>query len=381
MKNSLFATLLAIIPVFCQAELLTRRFVVEFQQDADSLTQSFSIKSDLNAQPRISSDIADTNGYPGSDFLSVDKRHGLSGYGLKTAFIRSIPWQWLYATNLLVAHELILTIHDAALGAKPISWLPLEAFVLVGLLLKSYWSPGSLRFDPLEKPEAASLMKQGDEPFSITRMMLPGNNQQQNGQRNQQSSSSGQQASGTTSTQLSGYSSSHLSSGSGGGNEGPEQRQHTLGLDCYFDSCQGVCKLRSSTDSKESAEGPLNAGVLPAQFSSQSTDIRQTISHDRTGVAILSINSERSIVSGMRRELIDLVGSMLWKNRLVCAVGTSGRTRGQLQLEVMADYDCTQEERQELSTYVERFLRENVPERLRNEFKVIIKYEGPVEPL
>lgn len=83
----------------------------------------------------------------------------------------------------------------------------------------------------------------------------------------------------------------------------------------------------------------------------------------------------------MRRELLSFAGSMLWKNPRVCAVGTSGGTRGQLQLEVMADYNCSQEERQQLSTYVERFLRENVPERLRNEFKLIIKYEGPLEPL
>ncbi|WP_422135736.1 ankyrin repeat domain-containing protein [Endozoicomonas sp. ALD040] len=262
-------------------------FVVEFQQDAGSSTQSFSIKSDLNTQPHISSDIADTNGDPDSDFLPVNKRHRLSGNGLKTAFIKSISWQWLYATNLLVAYELV---HGAALGAKSISWLPSEAFVLVGWLLKSYWNPDSLLFNPLEKPGVASMMSQGDEPFTITRMMLPGNNQQQNGQRNQQPSSSGQQASGTSSNQPGSYSSSPLSSGSGGGNEGSEQHQHTLGLDCYVDSCNGVCKLRSSTDSKESAEGPLNTGVFPDQLSTQLTDINQTIGPD--SVTVSSINSE-----------------------------------------------------------------------------------------
>ncbi len=287
MKNILLPTLLAIISVFCQAELLTMPFVVEFQQDAGSSTQSFSIKSDLNTQPHISSDIADTNGDPDSDFLPVNKRHRLSGNGLKTAFIKSISWQWLYATNLLVAYELV---HGAALGAKSISWLPSEAFVLVGWLLKSYWNPDSLLFNPLEKPGVASMMSQGDEPFTITRMMLPGNNQQQNGQRNQQPSSSGQQASGTSSNQPGSYSSSPLSSGSGGGNEGSEQHQHTLGLDCYVDSCHGVCKLRSSTDSKASAEGPLNTGVFPDQLSTQLTDINQTIGPD--SVTVSSINSE-----------------------------------------------------------------------------------------
>ncbi|WOG28494.1 ankyrin repeat domain-containing protein [Endozoicomonas sp. 8E] len=260
---------------------MTRPFVVEFQQDAGSSTQSFSIKSDPNTQPHISSGIADTNG--DSDFLPVNKRHGLSDYGLKTAFIKSIS----YATNLLVAYELA---HNAALGAKPVSWLPSEAFVLVGWLLKSYWKPDSLLFNPLEKPGVASMMSQGDEPFTITRMMLPGNNQQQNGQGNQQPSSSGQQASGTSSNQPGSYSTSPLSSGSGGGNEGSEQHQHTLGLDCYVDSCHGVCKLRSSTDSKASAEGPLNTGVFPAQFSTQGTDINQTIGPD--SVTISSINSE-----------------------------------------------------------------------------------------
>ncbi|WP_257287184.1 ankyrin repeat domain-containing protein [Endozoicomonas sp. SESOKO2] len=284
MRNSFFVTLLAIISVFCQAEVLTMRFVVDSQQDAGFSNQGFSIKSDPNTLPHIPSDIADKDGYPGSNFLSSDKRHRLSGYELKAALTKFISVQWLYATNLVLAYERVFTIHDAALGVKPISWLPLEVFVLIGLLLKSYWKPDSLLFNPIEQ-----LVVSQDEPFAITSMMLPGNDQQY-GQQNQQPSSSSQQASGATSTQLNGYSTSPLSSGSGGGNEGSEQHQHTLGLDCYVDSCHGVCKLRSSTDSKESAEGPLNNGVFPAQFCTERTDIIQAIGY--VSVSVSSINPE-----------------------------------------------------------------------------------------
>ncbi|WOG28488.1 hypothetical protein [Endozoicomonas sp. 8E] len=134
------------------------------------------------------------------------------------------------------------------------SWTPVEAFAVVGWLLKSYWDSDSPLSDPIEQLKASQ-----DDPFVITAMMLPGQNQQQNGQQDQPLAVSGQQASEATTTQLTGSHTSLLSSDSGDGNEDPEQhQQHTLGLNCYVDSCYDICKFRSSSDQGESAEVMLN---------------------------------------------------------------------------------------------------------------------------
>uniref|UniRef100_UPI00214853FC hypothetical protein n=1 Tax=Endozoicomonas sp. SESOKO4 TaxID=2828745 RepID=UPI00214853FC len=251
MKQSLFATRLLpllFLSAICQAESLTRRFVVEYKES----TQSFSVKRSLNSLLDNPKYLADTNGNAG--FLPPDdKPHKHGDYGLKMTFIKSISWQWLYATNVLVAYELILTTRDAAPRGKPYSWIPAEALVTAGWLLKSYWNPDSLLFNPRGQLEVSQ-----DEPFAITTMMLPGQNQQQSDQQTPTSESSDQQASGATG-HVRGSVPSPLSSGSGGDNEGPEQNQHTLGLDCYVDSCHGVCKLRQAPDSSESAEGAVGS--------------------------------------------------------------------------------------------------------------------------
>ncbi|WP_257279917.1 hypothetical protein [Endozoicomonas sp. ISHI1] len=251
MKQSFFAVLLSLLlsmSAICQAESLTRRFVVEYKES----TQSFSVKRSLNSLLDNPKYLADTNGNAG--FLPPDdKPHKHGDYGLKMTFIKSISWQWLYATNVLVAYELILTTRDAALRGKPYSWIPEEARVAVGWLLKSYWNPDSLLFNPRGQPEVSQ-----DEPFAITTMMLPGQNQQQSDQQTPTSESSDQQASGATG-HVRGSVPSPLSSGSGGDNEGPEQDQHTLGLGCYVDSCHGVCKLRQASNRSESAEGAVSS--------------------------------------------------------------------------------------------------------------------------
>ncbi|WP_257294575.1 hypothetical protein [Endozoicomonas sp. YOMI1] len=94
-----------------------------------------------------------------------------------------------------------------------------------------------------------------------------------------------------------------------------------------------------------------------------------------------SVNPERTFIRAMKNELIKSVRDLLSSNARVCGLATSGNTRGQLQLIVTADYDCSQEERQQLLTDVELFLQSNVPERLRTEFKLNIEYGGPIVPL
>ncbi|WOG28496.1 hypothetical protein [Endozoicomonas sp. 8E] len=264
MKNSFYVAmllLLASLSVICQAYLLAESFVVEFQkEDAGSSIQSFSIRRDLTTLSLNSSDIVDTNGYAGSGLPPEDETHGFNSYRLKTTLIESIPWQLIYATHLLVAYELTLITHDTPLSAKAFLWITVEAFVTLGWLLKSYRNSDSLLFKPMEQIKAATMVTQGDDLFTITTMMLPGNGQQQGQQQSGQEESSGQPASGGTTSQLTGFLTSPLSSDSGGGNEDPEQhQQHTFDLNCYVDSCNGVCIFRPSSDSRESAQGSLNS--------------------------------------------------------------------------------------------------------------------------
>ncbi|WP_252178048.1 hypothetical protein [Endozoicomonas sp. 4G] len=107
---------------------------------------------------------------------------------------------------------------------------------------ESYWSTYSPL--PMDKPKASQ-----EYPFTIITMMLPGNGQQQSQPQKAQNKSSGQQASGGFT-----FTTNPGSSGSGGGNEGSGQREHTFGLNCYVDSCHGVCELGALFDSSDSSD-------------------------------------------------------------------------------------------------------------------------------
>lgn len=98
-------------------------------------------------------------------------------------------------------------------------------------------------------------------------------------------------------------------------------------------------------------------------------------------VGISSTNTEKNHINDMKKELMGLVGPLLWNNARICSLSTSGKTRDQLKFKVMADYDCSQEERQMLLAEVERFMQDHIPQRLRNEFKITMVYGGPVEAL
>ncbi|WP_257255390.1 MULTISPECIES: hypothetical protein [unclassified Endozoicomonas] len=246
-KHSLFAALLLLsLFVTCRAQLLTEHYVVEFQQSTGSPDKGFSIKHDrsrLSGEPSV---IVDTDGYGGSDSLTDDNPHRSGVFGVRISTIESLSWQLLYATGLLVGYELILKTRDGHPSANPCSWLPMEAFAAVGLLLKSYWNPDSPMFNP-----------SGQHPFAITTMMLsPGHGSQQGQPRK----SSGQQGSGTT-TQHTGTITSLQHSDSDDGNGHPEQQQHTLGLNCFVDNCHGACKLRQSQATPEQSSMPnLDSG-------------------------------------------------------------------------------------------------------------------------
>ncbi|WP_257282255.1 ankyrin repeat domain-containing protein [Endozoicomonas sp. ISHI1] len=229
-KHSLFVAplLLMSLSVICQAQPLTRRFVVEFEQKTGSPNQNFSATPDLHTLSYTFSDIAHTKGYAGSDLSSDEKQGRLNGYELKTTVIESIPWPWLYANFLLVSYELMLTTKNTPLSSTSYSWLPLE-----------------VAFHPL----AAIIMVPGS-----------GNDQPQH----PPSESSGQQTQ-VASVGPAGSFNSFLYSDSAGGSGGSQQHQHTLGLDCSVFPCRGVCQFRPSSDSSGSTEWQMNSAENPTR--------------------------------------------------------------------------------------------------------------------
>ncbi|WOG26929.1 hypothetical protein [Endozoicomonas sp. 8E] len=237
---------------------MTRRYIVEYEQNADFPNQNFFIKLDRNALSGNTSDIVDTNGYAEPYSQPDDKRHMTYSYRLKTFFIESISWQWLYAKNLLVAYELFLTTSDIPLSSNPYSWISVATVIAVGWLLKSDWNPYSSLFNPIKPQEASQ-----NPPFAISAMMAGSEHAPQQGQP---SESSGQKPPHTP-TQIKGYFFSLLYSDSDDGNEDPEQHSHTLGLNCYISPCNSVCQFRQSSN-------PYNSGALI--FEESSTDHTKT---------------------------------------------------------------------------------------------------------
>ncbi|WP_422132420.1 hypothetical protein [Endozoicomonas sp. ALD040] len=75
----------------------------------------------------ISTVITDTKDYSEPDLPSDKKRHRHQRHRVKTINIKSISWQWLYATNLLVAYEVILITRTPSLSADTYSQIPEEA--------------------------------------------------------------------------------------------------------------------------------------------------------------------------------------------------------------------------------------------------------------
>ncbi|WP_422132396.1 hypothetical protein [Endozoicomonas sp. ALD040] len=237
---------------------MTGRFIVELQQNSGLPKQSFSIESYRSKWSDKPSGVADIDIYSRLDLPSCNVRQISNNYEVKTTIIESISWRWLYASNLLTAVELIFTARVSNLNSTPCLWLPVEAAIAVSWFLKSYWSPSSLQFNPMEhqeeQQEATSILRHGDLPFTNIAIMLgSGNNQQPCQQQDQSSESSGQHAPVAT-----GYSTSVLYSRSCDGNEDPQQQQHTLGLKCFVQPCYGVCKFRPSSESTGPAESSLN---------------------------------------------------------------------------------------------------------------------------
>lgn len=260
MKNSLSAALLLLfysLSVICQAKPLTKSFVVVLERNSGSPDGNFPTKLGQHGLAGNPSYTAQTNSHSGSNRLLDDEPHRLGGDGSKTTLSESISWQLFYATHLLVAYELILT-NNIPSGAKPCLRIPVDAFVAVGWLLKGYWNANSALFNTMDQLGAASMMLQEDDPYATITMTYLEHGQQKNQQRNQPTVLSTDQQPPGANSQIKGSFNSPQHSGSGGGNEGSEQSRHTLSLNCFVDSCIGVCKLRSPLRNRESAERSLN---------------------------------------------------------------------------------------------------------------------------
>ncbi|WOG26934.1 hypothetical protein [Endozoicomonas sp. 8E] len=275
-------------PVFCQAEPLTKRFIFELKDNTASSDQNFSIIRDLDTLLNNPTDIVETSGCAERDLPLDNKRHRTYSYDVKTTFIESIFWQWLYVTNLLVAFELFLTTKDASPDSNPNSWLLLDAVIAAGWLFKSDWSPDSALFNPIGQ-QAASKLKRVDLSLAITTMM-PGS--EHGPQRGQPPESSDQQTPQAISC-ATGYFTHLFCSNSGDGNESPQQHSHTLGLNCFVYPCNAVCQFRKSSDSSDSAalecEGSSTdyTGAIPGQSTySHLTNAQCNSCNSEDGVAL-----------------------------------------------------------------------------------------------
>ncbi|WP_257281748.1 hypothetical protein [Endozoicomonas sp. ISHI1] len=256
-EHSLFAAtlLLMLLSVVCHAEPLTERFIVELEKNAVFHNQSFSMKSDQCTLLRDPSNIANTDDCAGPDSQPDDKPRKAGGNRAKSTIIESISWDLLYTTHLLAGCVMILTTRDAPLCLNPFLWIPPGEVTTIGWLLKSRWNPDSPSFSSVEKPIEQQEVSQSHTFATITMMYGFGEDSQQN----QPSKSSVQET--TTVSPYPGESFNHLRySDSDGGDAGPQQHSHTLGLNCFVHPCHGVCDLRESSESKEPAEWSMNCG-------------------------------------------------------------------------------------------------------------------------
>ncbi|WOG27112.1 hypothetical protein [Endozoicomonas sp. 8E] len=236
--------------VISQAEPWTGRFAVKLEQNADFPTgQNLPIRRDIYTLTVNLSVITVSYGFALSDFTPEYRRHIFYSSGVKTPLIESISRQFLYATELLVACELILTTKLAPQSSVPNSWLPVEVILAVVWILKSYCNLYSPLFRVFIQP-AYSILTHGYQRLAAITMMFGSGHDQPQYRLSESTSLQAPKAS----TQPTGSLTSPLNSGSDDGNRGPQQYQHTLGLNCFVYPCYDICRFRPSSDGRELTE-------------------------------------------------------------------------------------------------------------------------------
>ncbi|WOG27015.1 hypothetical protein [Endozoicomonas sp. 8E] len=244
---------------------MTRHFIVELQQDTGFPNRIFCIKPDRRTLSFGPSGIAETKNYAESDLPVNYKRQRPHSYKVKTTIIYSVSWQLFYATNLLVAFELILSARDTPLS-PPYSSLPIETIVAVAWFLKSQWNPNSPLFKPIELQLKSILTRRDHLYATITTMFGSG----QNPPQSQPSASSSQQAPPANSQPESPFKNPPYFR-SDDGNGDPQQHSHTMALNCFVHPCHGVCRFRISSDNTHSmsADTATTAPVRPLNVDQQ----------------------------------------------------------------------------------------------------------------
>ncbi|WP_257280682.1 MULTISPECIES: hypothetical protein [unclassified Endozoicomonas] len=326
------------LSVVCQAEALTRHFIVKLEQDAGSPKQNIFIKPHRCIEPGDSSGFTDTYDYAGSTSLLDENRHRFGGYGGKTIIMESLSWQWLDGPHLLVAYNLILTTKDAPISVISCSWLPVEVVFAVGWLLKSYWNLCSPLFKPIKQQVATSVLTKEGYMFAITTVM-PGSGD--NPPQYTPSESFGQQVPSAI-IHPKGYFTHLLHPDSDGGNGDPHHYSHTLGLSCFVHPCHGVCQFRPSGTSAGQSSNPHSVnkhchGCIH-YFDSGYASRSMTVGLTSTTVPDGTLNEDVQIPGNLSAKaddqviidgLLSLGGhSLPEKNGISCTIAHSSRLKG-----------------------------------------------------
>ena len=152
----------------CLARFQAHSFIVELEQNENTPHHNFSIKpapDTFFAAPTISTEslhgeateIINTYSHSGSDSPPDEKPYRGQGGLWKslTTVVESVSWQLLYATREVVGYKLILSLQEDSLKPQYFSWVPVVTTVVVGLLTRNHWNPGSALFSQLDEQESS----------------------------------------------------------------------------------------------------------------------------------------------------------------------------------------------------------------------------------
>ncbi|UYM16461.1 hypothetical protein [Endozoicomonas euniceicola] len=165
----------------CLAKPQPHSFIVDFEQNESTPHHNFSIKPDpdtffatlaINTESPHgeATETINTYSYSGSDSPPDDKPCKPKGlWKSLTTVVESVSWQLLYATGEVVGYKLLLSLQEDSLTPQSFSWMPVVATVVVGLLTRNHWNPGSALFNQLDEQESS----QQHELQIITLMYKP----------------------------------------------------------------------------------------------------------------------------------------------------------------------------------------------------------------
>ncbi|AMO55233.1 zinc finger C2H2-type domain-containing protein [Endozoicomonas montiporae CL-33] len=138
---------------------------LELEQNADSPSQNFSIKPELNTLPAMQmidmgslqskpTEIISTNSYSVPDTPPDDKPYSPRGYWERPKkVVKSVSWELLYVSNEVIGYKLLLAFQEDSYQPQPFSWIPVVATIVVGWLSTTYWNLEAPMFTQLDQQE------------------------------------------------------------------------------------------------------------------------------------------------------------------------------------------------------------------------------------